>query len=169
MRNANANELELKNTYGLERVKTGTLQREGMRSLLRRPVVQAVLVIAAAVQVVAVQQEAKAGGALAMELAPVVVTPEMAAVPDVSLEAIAAEYEAEGYDLSLSLAEEIHEAAAVNGIDPEVAFGLVRAESSFRNAATSTVGAVGLTSTSTCSNAALKSFAMRRRTFCAWP
>jgi soluble lytic murein transglycosylase-like protein len=30
-------------------------------------------------------------------------------------------------------------------IDPDVAFGLVRAESSFRNASTSPVGAVGLT------------------------
>ena len=121
--------------------RTGSLQREGMRSLLRRPGVQAVLVAAAALQVVAVRQGAP-DSALALTLAPVVVT---AAEQDPSLVEIAAEYEAEGYNLSLDLAEEIHEAAADNGIDPEVAFGLVRAESSFRNQATSTVGAVGLT------------------------
>jgi soluble lytic murein transglycosylase-like protein len=120
----------------------GSLQREGMRSLLRRPGVQAVLVVAAALQVVAARQTAGPDAAMALTLAPVVVT---AAEDDPSLLEIAAEYEAEGYSLSLDLAEEIHEAAADNGIDPEVAFGLVRAESSFRNAATSTVGAVGLT------------------------
>ena len=130
-------------TYELER--SGSLEREGLRSLLRRPVVQAVLVISAAVQVVAAKQEAAPDVDLAMRLNPVVVTRAEQAEQDVSLEEIAAEYAAKGYDLSLSLAEEIHEAAADNGIDPEVAFGLVRAESSFRNAATSTVGAVGLT------------------------
>jgi soluble lytic murein transglycosylase-like protein len=49
------------------------------------------------------------------------------------------------YNLSRDLAETIHDAAAEAGIDPEIAFGLVRAESSFRNTATSVVGAVGLT------------------------
>ena len=124
--------------------RTGTLPREGMRSLLRRPAVQALLVVAAAVQVVAVRHQAEVGAAEALTLAPVVVT--AAAAEEIApLEEIAAEYEAKGYDLSLDLAEDIHEAAEDNGIDPEVAFGLVRAESSFRNQATSTVGAVGLT------------------------
>ena len=122
--------------------RVGTLPREGMRSLLRRPAVQALLVVAAAVQVVAVRHQVEADVAVALTLAPVVVTP---AEEDAPLEEIAAEYEAKGYDLPLDLAEDIHEAAEDNGIDPEVAFGLVRAESSFRNHATSTVGAVGLT------------------------
>ena len=129
-------------TYELEMGEMRTLQRENMRSLLRRPVVQALLVAAAAVQVVAVRQQAAVDVAEALTLAPVVVTP---VEDDASLAEIAAEYKAEGYNLSLDLAEEIHEAAQDNGIDTEVAFGLVRAESSFRNAATSTVGAVGLT------------------------
>ena len=124
----------------MERV--DTRRREGMRSLLRRPAVQALLIAAAAVQVVAVRQQAQVESAVALTLAPVVVTP---AEDDASLVEIAAEYKAKGYNLSLDLAEEIHEAAEDNGIDPEVAFGLVRAESSFRNTATSPVGAVGLT------------------------
>jgi soluble lytic murein transglycosylase-like protein len=49
------------------------------------------------------------------------------------------------YDLTRDLAEEIYDEALANDIDPQVAFGLVRAESSFRNASTSPVGAVGLT------------------------
>jgi hypothetical protein len=49
------------------------------------------------------------------------------------------------FDLTRDLAEQIYDAAAQNRIDPEVAFGLVRAESSFRNTSTSEVGAIGLT------------------------
>jgi soluble lytic murein transglycosylase-like protein len=129
-------------THELELGRSGSLKREGVRSLLRRPMVQAALVVAAGMQVVAAKQTVSPEAEVAMTLAPVVVT---RAADEVSLEKMAAEYEAEGYDLSLSLAETIHEAAADNGIDPKIAFGLVRAESSFRNAATSTVGAVGLT------------------------
>lgn len=49
------------------------------------------------------------------------------------------------YRLTRELAEDIYEAAVEAEVDPDVAFGLVRAESSFRNTATSPVGAVGLT------------------------
>ncbi len=49
------------------------------------------------------------------------------------------------YGLTRELAEEIYEHAEANAIEPEVAFGLVRAESSFKNSSTSPVGAVGLT------------------------
>lgn len=49
------------------------------------------------------------------------------------------------FNVSRALAEKIHDAAVVEDIDPDIAFGLVRAESSFRNTATSPVGAVGLT------------------------
>jgi hypothetical protein len=48
------------------------------------------------------------------------------------------------YGVSREMAEDIYDAAANHDIDPEIAFGLIRAESSFRNTATSPVGAVGL-------------------------
>jgi soluble lytic murein transglycosylase-like protein len=49
------------------------------------------------------------------------------------------------FNISLGLAQQIHEAARESAIAPDVAFGLVRAESSFRTRAVSPVGAVGLT------------------------
>lgn len=49
------------------------------------------------------------------------------------------------YNLSRDLAERIYDRAVEAEVDPEIAFGLVRAESSFRNQSTSVVGAVGLT------------------------
>lgn len=49
------------------------------------------------------------------------------------------------YDIPLDLANRIHDAARNEGIDPVVAFGLVRTESSFRRTAVSYVGAVGYT------------------------
>lgn len=58
---------------------------------------------------------------------------------------LAAAYVQRGYRVSPQLAQDIHAAALKHDIDPEVAFGLVRAESSFRNNATSPVGATGLT------------------------
>jgi soluble lytic murein transglycosylase-like protein len=58
---------------------------------------------------------------------------------------LAAQYVQRGYPVSAQLARDIHDAAQRYDIDPEIAFGLVRAESSFRNSATSHVGATGLT------------------------
>lgn len=49
------------------------------------------------------------------------------------------------YRVPLSLAQQIHDVAVEEDIDPEVAFGLVRVESGFRRTAVSSVGAVGLT------------------------
>jgi soluble lytic murein transglycosylase-like protein len=49
------------------------------------------------------------------------------------------------YNLSRDLAEQIYDVATASEVDPEVAYGLVRAESSFRNTSTSPVGAIGLT------------------------
>ena len=49
------------------------------------------------------------------------------------------------FDVPLELAGEIHLAAVEEQIDPVLGFKLVRAESSFRTAAVSPVGAVGLT------------------------
>ena len=120
------------------------LERGSFGALIRRPAVQLMLITAATAQVVAVQQRVAIGGGALQSMAPVVVTPESERSP-LSVEEIAREYREQGYEISPDLATEIHEAAAENGIDPQIAFGLVRAESSFRNHATSSVGAVGLT------------------------
>jgi soluble lytic murein transglycosylase-like protein len=58
---------------------------------------------------------------------------------------LAERYRRKGYRVSDRLARQIHSAAVDNGIDPALAFGLVRTESGFRNSATSHVGATGLT------------------------
>jgi soluble lytic murein transglycosylase-like protein len=49
------------------------------------------------------------------------------------------------YRIGTDLASAIHENATREGIEPELAFRLVRAESEFKERATSPVGAVGLT------------------------
>jgi soluble lytic murein transglycosylase-like protein len=49
------------------------------------------------------------------------------------------------YPINRAVAEAIYDAAVQYDVDPEIAFGLVRAESGFRNHATSVVGAVGIT------------------------
>jgi len=49
------------------------------------------------------------------------------------------------FKIPRTLASNIHQAALEAGISPNVAFGLVRAESSFRPTAVSPVGAIGLT------------------------
>jgi len=65
--------------------------------------------------------------------------------PRKEVERLAEQYRAAGYPVTPKLANQIGAAAAEFAIDPAVAFGLVRVESSFRNSATSSVGAVGLT------------------------
>ena len=65
---------------------------------------------------------------------------EMEAQRTSTIESLASTFRVE-----LPLAEDIHDAAVNFEIDPEVAFGLVQAESSFRKAVVSPVGAVGLT------------------------
>lgn len=59
---------------------------------------------------------------------------------DATIEAFARRFE-----IPTDLAVNIHDAAVAERIEPEIAFGLVRAESSFRARAVSPVGAVGLT------------------------
>jgi len=49
------------------------------------------------------------------------------------------------YGISRNLAELIHDTAVANGIEPELAFGLVKTESAFDDHAISNVGARGLT------------------------
>jgi soluble lytic murein transglycosylase-like protein len=80
--------------------------------------------------------------AVALNLSPVVVHAPRRAE---GAQALAAQYRARGYSLSDRLAAQIYEAAVRNGIDPRIAFGLVRTESEFKDYATSRVGAVGLT------------------------
>jgi soluble lytic murein transglycosylase-like protein len=58
---------------------------------------------------------------------------------------LAERYRKSGFKVSDRLAMQIHDAAQANGIAPEVAFGLVKAESGFKTSATSHVGAIGLT------------------------
>jgi soluble lytic murein transglycosylase-like protein len=75
---------------------------------------------------------------------PVVLAPIEVVVPAVSVEERAATYARE-YNISPALARNIYQAALTHQIEPKTAFGLVRAESSFRTTATSPVGATGLT------------------------
>ncbi len=49
------------------------------------------------------------------------------------------------YRISRAMAEDIYDVAREEGVDPRVAFGLVRTESTFREDAVSSVGARGLT------------------------
>ena len=51
----------------------------------------------------------------------------------------------ERYGIDQQLAQEIYDAAVENQVDPQVAYGLVKTESSFKNKAVSHVGARGLT------------------------
>jgi soluble lytic murein transglycosylase-like protein len=129
--------------------------REGFWDLLRRPAVRMCLLGTAAMQVVAVGQatrDAESTRRVAL-LAPILVQPEGARVVDLwrsratarEASRLVEKYRLEGYSLTSDLAESIQEAAVENEIDLEIAFGLVRAESSFQNTATSPVGAVGLT------------------------
>lgn len=76
--------------------------------------------------------------------APIELAPIEAVVSGVSAEQRAATYARE-YRIPTDLARKIYEAAVAHDIAPHTAFGLVRAESSFRTTATSPVGATGLT------------------------
>lgn len=137
--------------------------RETFFGLVRKPAVLVVLGITAAAQVVAVEaggiQTGESPLAAMLKAPTAVVKLEPAVVePDPALQAawlekamareaekLAAAYRADGFEVSPQLAAQIGEAAAEFDIEPAVAFGLVKAESSFRNQATSRVGAVGLT------------------------
>jgi soluble lytic murein transglycosylase-like protein len=136
-----------------------------LRSIIRSRGVQALLLGTAAVQAGAtltgglhddrgkvrrgvVQQAVQNGRVLQMatNVVEVPVRIARAAVPgaDAAI-ALAEKYRAMGYEVPDALALEIYNAAVESGIDPEVAFGLVRTESEFKNYATSRVGAIGLT------------------------
>jgi soluble lytic murein transglycosylase-like protein len=137
-----------------------------LRSIIRSRGVQALLLGTAAVQAGAtltgglhdergkvrrgvVQQAVQNGVALQMaaNVVQVPVRIARAAAPGNAEAAIALaeKYRAMGYEVSDELALEIYDAAVETGIDPELAFGLVRTESEFKDYATSRVGAIGLT------------------------
>ena len=110
--------------------------------LVRRPstvqILAGVLLMAPAGLMSLRDYEAPRAPVAPIELAPV----EAVAAP--KLEEQAAAY-AKEYRISQDLATDIYEAAVTHDITPATAFGLVRAESSFRTTATSPVGATGLT------------------------
>jgi soluble lytic murein transglycosylase-like protein len=145
--------------------------RNDARTLLRSRAVQGVLAVGTVLQLAVFGQrlterpEAKAAP-VAVATRPVAKAPALERVQELRVreaeparkaaadaeaeaaqkaEQLAEKYRRMGYDVSDRLARQIHEAATENGIDPGIAFGLVRTESGFRNAATSHVGATGLT------------------------
>jgi soluble lytic murein transglycosylase-like protein len=151
---------------------TSAARRTDLRTLLRSRSVQALLVAAGVMQAISAtgKHEQKAGEArvaVAPEPVRLVTVPhtpleprleKLASVAElrvrpeareekasVSADELARKYSREGYKVTPTLAEKIHKAAVENEIDPAVAFGLVQTESSFKNSATSYVGAVGLT------------------------
>lgn len=145
---------------GTEVTRKRRIERFGHETALglaRRPFVQLLLAGTALAQVMAIQAGLQPRAdindrvAEVIQLEPVAVTDP--SVRDAWLERavsresarLGAEYRTKGYAITPRLAEQIGKAAAEFEIEPEVAFGLVKAESSFRNQATSRVGAVGLT------------------------
>ena len=144
------------------------LFRNDTRSLLTSRPVQALLILGAMVEGAVIfqrdraPQEAKAvtvQAALHEAITPVQVLPraQVAKLEELKVDAdaenatsneaekLAEKYRESGFKVSDRLALQIHEAAKENGIAPEVAFGLVKTESGFKNSATSHVGAIGLT------------------------
>ena len=138
--------------------------RNDFRSLVRSRPVQALLLGCAVLQGVATATGAgptgKDGkprrgvvqtavrGAVTMDVAPIVVrAPQRMANASAATEAdrLADTYRAKGYHVPRSLAQLIYTTAVENDIEPEIAFGLVRTESEFKDYATSHVGAIGLT------------------------
>ncbi|HEV2149526.1 MAG TPA: lytic transglycosylase domain-containing protein [Longimicrobiaceae bacterium] len=130
------------------------LQKRGVRALLATVAVTQVAITVQAVD--ARKQDAArpapaASFAASPVLPPVVVSelameePASAVLADAKAKSLARKYKGKGYPVTEQLAMSIVDAALEYGIEPEMAFGLVRAESGFRNSATSHVGAVGLT------------------------
>ena len=137
------------------RIRNRRAGRETVVELLRQPMVWTVLSLTVAGQVGARAASGgleRADGPLKLP-AVVVMAKEGQTVTSAwrvkalerESEGVVAALRADGYSIPETLEKAILEAAAENEIEPEVAYGLVRAESSFENSATSHVGAVGLT------------------------
>lgn len=134
--------------------------RNDFRSLVRSRPVQALLLGAAVLQGVATAtgagplgQDGKRGGLVqtavrsgtSMQVAPVVARAPQRVAQAAEAERLANEYRARGYTVPGKLAELIYSTAVEHDISPEIAFGLVKTESEFKDYATSHVGAIGLT------------------------
>jgi len=142
--------------------------RDDLRSLVRSRSVQALLVVTAVATVTGVVGRtgkttasgagdraaltAAASGTVVAQLIPMESfhkeTVEQAwrrNAVDRESQRLASMYVQKGYTVTPELAGHIREAALKHDIAPDIAFGLIRAESGFRNQATSPVGAVGLT------------------------
>ena len=142
--------------------------RNDTRALLTSRPVQALLILGAMVEGAVIlhrdraPQEAKTASvqeALHEAIVPVRVLPraQVARLEELKVDAsaegkveseakeLAAKYRKSGFKVSDRLALQIHAAAKENGIEPAVAFGLVKTESGFKTSATSHVGAIGLT------------------------
>ena len=140
--------------------------RNDFRSLIRSRAVQGLLLGTAAVHAAVgftggahdsegqprrgvVQNAVREG--VALHLAPNVVSAPArlaaatGAVHASPAQALANRYRDQGYQIPDQLATEIYTAAVENELPPELAFGLVRTESEFKDYATSHVGAIGLT------------------------
>ncbi len=129
----------------------------GFLKRFRQPIIGVGLAGAALPMVAAVQtpgspsEESEPGDASATRTAAPAEDVEEALVERVANEREAQEREqivrasVARYDIARDLAEDIYDAAREEGIEPEVAFGLVRTESTFREDAKSHVGALGLT------------------------
>lgn len=142
------------------RVKQKVPLRSDFRSLVRSRPVQALLLGCAVLQGVATAKgtgpvgedgkpirgvvQSAVKSAVAINVAPVVGrAPQRLAAAEA--DRLADEYRARGYDVPAQLAQLIYTTAVENDIEPEIAFGLVRTESEFKDYATSRVGAIGLT------------------------
>lgn len=134
--------------------------RNDFRSLVRSRPVQVLLLGAAVLQGVATAtgagplgQDGKRRGLVqtavrsgaSMQVAPVVVRAPQRVAQAAEAERLANEYRAKGYTIPDKLAELIYSTAVEHDISPEIAFGLVKTESEFKDYATSHVGAIGLT------------------------
>lgn len=132
--------------------------RSDFRSLVRSRPVQALLLGCAVLQGVATARgplsedgkprrgvvQSAVKSAVAINVAPVVVrAPQRMAAAEA--DRLAETYRARGYEIPARLAQLIYTTAVENDIEPEIAFGLVRTESEFKDYATSRVGAIGLT------------------------
>lgn len=144
-----------------DRSRSRRVPRNDFRSLLRSRTVRVLLAGTAVVQGAATfggtrlqGGEGEASSSLvrgavkegvAMRLSPVRVEVPENVAKTASVAEIAEGYRVKGYAVSDPLAEKIYLAATRHDIDPEIAFGLVRTESEFKDHATSRVGAIGLT------------------------
>jgi soluble lytic murein transglycosylase-like protein len=123
--------------------------RDTFGSLLRMRSVQAALAATAVVHGAATLKSAE-NGEEARRVASVLDGAALrgnadAPQPRSGPELLAGQYRERGYDVPAELAEKIYATALRHGIEPEIAFGLVRTESDFLSRATSRVGAIGLT------------------------